>query len=358
MKRLLYLLSMCLFAHTAMAQITITSADMPIAGDTIRHSNASIFLTNVNLNDTGANKTWDYSNMIPLSQALDSFRTPTDISFTYFLLPAGCVGLRTNVDILTGLPLPVPISDVYSFYQVQNTPVNAYVTKALGASVSGISLPFTYTDVDERFFFPITYGRRDSSTYLENISLPTVGSIKISGYRITKADAWGTIKTPYYSTPTPCLRVRSEIHEIDSITLSTGAPIAYPRNSVEFRWMVNGDHYPALFCTANLINPTTVAIASIDFRDVYRPDLNPSAVNNTNSPFTLIQAYPNPSSNGVYTLTLPESWNNFTTEVFDMQGKAVSSGTTREVNISTLPKGDYLIIVTHGIDRGLVKVTK
>ena len=59
------LLPIALVFSTALtAQITITSADMPNAGDSVLISVANSIDTN-DINLTGANYTWDYSTLIP-----------------------------------------------------------------------------------------------------------------------------------------------------------------------------------------------------------------------------------------------------------------------------------------------------
>lgn len=46
--------------NAAMAQITITASDMPVAGDTLRYS-LMADATSIDLSQAGANVDWDFS---------------------------------------------------------------------------------------------------------------------------------------------------------------------------------------------------------------------------------------------------------------------------------------------------------
>ena len=201
----------------------------------------------------------------------------------------------------------------------------------------------------------------DSSNHLLDIAIPTLGGIKQKGYRKTRVDGWGTITTPYYTTPVNCIRVRSEIHEIDSVSLF---PIAFPRNTVEYKWLVNGDHYPALWVTSNLLPGGTETISNIRYRD------NPLAVIDTAIDtaagvpvvarnMVSLRAWPNPATSGTVTLELPSGWKIFSAELFDMNSRSVGVfNNQRELNIRFLPAGQYLCRVISGGNEGYVMITK
>ena len=63
------------FTSILSAQISITSADMPNAGDSVLIS----VTTTIDTNDvtlTGANYTWDYSTLVPNFQRFEKFDSP------------------------------------------------------------------------------------------------------------------------------------------------------------------------------------------------------------------------------------------------------------------------------------------
>src|SRR6188474_3221851 len=72
MNKTLLLILACLFTCQLRAQITVTSADMPSSGDTVRRSITFDF-TGIVPDSTGANYTWDYSTLVADSQTVDTF---------------------------------------------------------------------------------------------------------------------------------------------------------------------------------------------------------------------------------------------------------------------------------------------
>src|ERR1700739_2227788 len=79
--------SLLLFASTipAVSQITISQADMPQPGDTIRlsMSNDTVGLPTPAL--TGAGITWNYSALVPRSQTIDTFLSVSSTPLAYQL---------------------------------------------------------------------------------------------------------------------------------------------------------------------------------------------------------------------------------------------------------------------------------
>jgi hypothetical protein len=177
------------------------------------------------------------------------------------------------------------------------------------------------------------------------------------GYRKTTVDGWGTIVTPFFSQPVDCIRLRSEIHEIDTISTSIPIPfqIGIPRNTVEYKWLAKNEHYPVLWITTTLVagNETVTAVR---YRDYYRPGLLNVANNSITS--SLI-AYPNPSVDGKVTITIPADWKEYTIEVYDMQSrKVLSANNTPSLNMQELSKGNYLGVVNHNGAADFVVLTR
>lgn len=362
MKKLLTLLGLVLCIESQ-AQITITSADMPVAGDTLRYSIASPATdTFIVLTDTGASVSWNYS-LTPTSQAVDTYKTATSVNILYALtVPASAYGYKV-ADSLPGAP--VSIKQLYTFYEDHSSCFDAV---SFGANVSGLPTASNYSKNDTLFNFPLSYGRTDSSNYALNISLATIGSLKQTGYRKRRVDGWGTITTPYYTSGIACIRVRSEIHEIDSVTFS-GASFGFPRNTVEYRWLVNGDHYPALFVITTLLPAGGgERISSIRYRDSLRTfdttstppvDTVNNGVRQVAENIAMLKAYPNPAISGIVTIDVPKAWTTFTIDVFDNQSRQVASVANKRVlNLRALPPGQYLARVISGSQVGYVLITR
>ncbi len=355
MKRLLTIIATTLTCNYGHAQITITGADMPVAHDTFAYSTVQPAGVTINPGDSGANFSWNYP-LVGTSQGMDIFKTAAEVSpLLSFTLPPGLYGYRV-ADSIPGLGIlmaGITIQNMYTYFQHLAIP-SAYVAVAFSASINSIPLGTTYTDPDVWYTFPLAYGHTDSFNYKLPINIPTIGGITQAGYRKTVVDGWGTISTPYYTTPVNCIRVRSEINEIDSIDFS-GTSFGLPRNSVEYKWLVNGDHFPALWVTSSVIGGNEV-ITNIRYRDHI---VDKTVVPNTGNADANVSAYPNPSLNGIYTLSIPSGWGNFHVDVFDMRSAMIASQDNNSViNLQSLPAGNYVARVISGTNLAFVPLVK
>ena len=167
----------------------------------------------------------------------------------------------------------------------------------------------------------------------------TEGSLKQTGWRKTSVDGWGTIKTPYFTTPVQVLRVRSEVNEMDSITYLT-TKLAIPRHYVDYKWLANGEHYPALWITTNVVGTSEVP-TTVRYRDrqvlVGVPSVNRSA--------QPLEVYPNPAAGADLHVRVPAEWRQFNVHLFDMNGRLLRSA-ANAVTISTadLAAGQYIVV--------------
>ncbi len=333
---------------------------MPVSGDTLRYSFAPLPDSLISPADSGANRTWNYA-LSPTRQAVDTYKLAATVNLTYaFTVGLTAVGYKVadSFPIPGGL-LPVSIQQVYTFFENKTSP-SRFQAQAFAAVISGLPTPINYTNPDVWYFFPLAYGNEDSANYKLNIALPGLGGIKQVGNRRSRVDGWGTITTPYYTTPVNCIRVRSVIHEIDSLSISAFPSIGFPRNSVEYKWMVNGDHYPALWVTSNVgFGGTGETITSIRYRDVYRDTTRVSGVAEVAPAVMEIKVVPNPVTNGIVSLEIPDSWKNFEVGLYDIHSRRVATFSNEKlINISELPAGTYVGIVISGKQTGYVKITK
>lgn len=348
MNRWLAVIALTSIFNSAHAQITITAADMPVAGDTLRYSNVNALGATISTADSGAGMTWAY-DLVATSQGVDTYKTGAQVNPLYFTtIPATAAGIKV-ADSIPGISLLVPgisISNIYTFYDKLSSPPS-YIAESFAAAIVGIPIAANYTMPDAIYFFPLTYNRHDSSNYAFHFNLLTAGSIKQSGYRKTSADGWGTITTPYYTTPVNCLRVRSELHEVDSVNFG-GNDFGLPRVTAEYKWLINGEHYPALIVTSQVLAGNEVP-TQIRYRDAYRPDLNTTAVTSAPATNTSITAYPNPTANGLVNLSIPASWTGFYVELFDAMSRPVGTyKNQRELDMHALPSGNYVARITSG----------
>lgn len=359
MRRLICTIGLLSWLCNAHAQISITAADMPVPGDSLRYSNMNVFSALSLVGDGGENMTWNY-DLSPVSQGMDTYKRPSQVS-PFLALSLGnvnCYGYKV-ADSIPGLGLllsGLTISDLYTFYNKENIP-SCFAAEAFSAAIAGFPVGAAYTEPDVLYMFPLTYGREDSTGFELNMGAASFGSIMQKGYRKTRVDGWGTITTPYFTTPTPCIRVRSEIVEIDSVVLDSMA-FGIPRTTVEYKWLVNGEHYPALFISTLSIAGFEVPLTA-RFRDKYRPELN-TRVRNITVDKQDVFAYPNPASEGWVRFELPDAWTtNYYIEIFDAQGKSVMSAQNkRQFDVSMLPTGNYLVRITSGDATAYVKLLR
>jgi hypothetical protein len=340
------------------AQITIAESDMPVRGDTLRYSNANTALGTSFAADSGANIVWDYV-LNPTSQGVDHYKRPAEVNplFGFTISNPSCYGCKI-ADSIPGIGLiasGITIADLHTFYSMMVTP-RCFAAEAFGAKVAGFPVGAVYEVPDAVYMFPLEFGDNDSSDFHLKFGAATFGSIEQKGYRKTRVDGWGTIQTPYFPTPKPCIRVRSELNEIDSVSLS-GMSFGLPRVTIEYKWLVNGEHYPALLVSAISVGGLEI-VTSTRYRDYYRPELN-TKVRNITADNQDVLVYPNPAADGWVRFELPDSWTDFHTELFDAQGKSVGAWSNqRQLNLAALPSGNYLARIISGGNTAYVKVVR
>lgn len=341
MKQLFLSIAACCVALSAIAQITITSADMPVKGDTLRFSTALPLGLNSLLNDTGANKTWNVDTLTPVTQRLIEYKSALHVNPVYgFTIAASAYGYMV-ADSLGGVSsqLPVSIKEVYTFFNKKGTaPNDRFIAEGFGAKIAGAPVPANYSNEDELYFFPLDYGDKDTSDYSLKINIPTVGSTVQTGDRYTSVDGWGTIKTPFFTTAQSCLRIRSEVNGVDSVQLGSFPAVGIPRQSIDYIWLVKGEHYPALWITANMVG-STPTITNVRYRDTYRV----LSVDDTKAGSVAVdfKIYPNPATESLH-IDVPVT--QFSVSVFDMQGRnVINSENNKMLDISGLAAGNYII---------------
>ncbi|OJW81906.1 MAG: hypothetical protein BGO69_15580 [Bacteroidetes bacterium 46-16] len=353
MKRFFLLLILCTAVFQLHAQISITSADMPVSGDTLRHSSANILAANIILTDSGANHSWDYSSLSPASQQVDTYKTAMQVNPLYAVtISPSAYGYKIADSFPLPQAVPVSVTNPYTFFRQLSNP-SRFAAVAFAASIANIPTPANYSDDDEWYYFPLSYGNEDTSTFALHFGTAALG-ITQQGTRTTKVDGWGTIVTPYYTSPVNCIRLRSVVDEVDSITFNA-ITFPLPRNYVEYKWLANGEHYPALWVTADIAFQNNETIRTIEYRDSARP----LAIATPKPVTTLIKVYPNPATHGTVNLDIPAAWQKFSVEVFDISGRLQMSTTgMRQLDVHLLPVGQYLVRISSGGNTAYAMVTR
>lgn len=354
MIRSILLVMALLCTCTAEAQISITESDMPVRGDKLRYSNATAAGANF-ASDGGANKTWNYS-LTATSQGIDEYKRPSEVNplFGLTITNPTCYGYKI-ADSIPGIGLiasGITINNLHTFFSILSTP-RCFAAEAFGATISGFPLGSMYTQPDAWYHFPLEYGDVDSTDFDLTFGAATFGSIQQKGYRKTTVDGWGTITTPYYTSPVSCIRVRSEINEIDSVSIS-GTTFGLPRTTIEYKYMTNVAHYPALWVTA-----ISVGGAEINATTRYYDPLPASVPTETTHYPEQVKAYPNPVQNGTVYFEIPAHWTQYVIEVFDINGKNVGTAiNSNKVDMSPWPAGTYIARISAGTATAYVTINK
>ncbi len=360
-KRLLSLVAFLPFFVTA--QISITSSNMPVSGDTCRYSTANVSAVG-NYSATGTNFSWSFS-LTPTGQEIRKFQASAQTPyFFYFFFP------KYGEKILDSLPLPnipgnpISIRNIYSFYRKVTSP-SSFNSEGLGLTMSGIPIGATYSDEDELYKFPLAYGNRDSTTF--KLSTPSNSLIpftyKKQGYRITEADGWGTITTPYGTAS--CLRVVTTQYSIDTIAISA-LPVGlnkfgFPNYMRSYQWLTAGEKIPYLEVMGNVVagnfTPTQVR-----YRDRARVI---TAIQEENAFSPVISVFPNPAVDEL-TITTAQQQEALSMEMTDLQGKVVKEWLSGEgqgpvnqhkISVAGMAKGLYILNASGKTGRQSLKIS-
>lgn len=349
-------LSLSLFcAFAATAQITITSADMPNANDSLYVSNAATIGTH-DPAETGAGFNWDYSDLKPVSQMPQKFDAPAKFPSIYKLLFNQfntSYGKNNPLVISTNIP-GIKIDAAYDFFKESGTSLNQI---GVGYMINGTPLPFAYKHPDVIYRFPMNFLNRDSCDFDFGLALPGYGYYGQSGHRQNSVDGWGELKTPLrtYST----LRILSIVDITDTLYIEQdssgfGFPIKRPTR-YEYKWFTAGSKIPVLQVDVMVVNNQQVATAT--FIDTLRKDVIHIGIDeNGNQPLSL-QVYPNPAQDQFNLHYDLPSRSPVTITIHDMTGREVIQVTKenqmagiheQQVNTSTLSSGIYFLLLRSG----------
>ena len=251
-----YLAIAGLFASVSICsgQISITKSNMPASGQNIIYSTSN---DSIDVSKTGADTTWDYSHITPVSQDTYKYISPASANIIYSLLYSGDAALNVKVAGQKG---------AYEFFKTSST---EYTQEGVGISIPAIQLPIsiTYNPVDVIYHFPVKYGNVDSASFLGSTTLSTF-TIKLQGKRKNTVDGWGKVVTPY-NTYT-CIRLKSVVHEIDSV-LGT----AVDNSRIEYKWLSTSEQIPVLEAVVTSGIQGAGGGMTLYYRDSYKHIVNP-----------------------------------------------------------------------------------
>jgi hypothetical protein len=303
MKRIIGVLILGVMAAGGRAQITVTSNDMPQAGDTLRVSMTNV--VTVDYTKTAYDTTWDFSMLTPVTQRVEGFVGMASVppEYWFVFIPSVVSNLASPTN--TNLQIPgFPVSDSYTFF---NNTGSGFNDVGSAYKVAGIPLPMKYDVPDLYYSFPLSPGMNWNSASQASISLPSMAYMRTSRTRTSIADGWGTLITPFGTFNT--IRVKSVLIQDDSVYLDTlGVGIPMYRDITQYKWLANGEGIPVLQVNVEL------GMVSAIYRDVYRPGANPLAVDL--GPDTSVVKYQSVTLTPAITNGVPPYryiWSNFDT---------------------------------------------
>lgn len=320
-----------LISLQVIAQPSITSSSMPKAGDTLRYSTASPTSLPANFETGGANMSWDFSKLTPLTQTLNNYYSASKTPYGFYFF--GQIGQKTADTIGAG---PITLTNVYSFYTNSS---KVFKAEGIGYQYSGFPLASMYKDDDEIYQFPLNFGDIDTSTFNFKFSIPgDLFALVQSGTRVNNADGWGTIKTPFGEYK-DVLRLKTFVDEIDTVTSQFGKfPI--PRKTLTYRWLSTTERIPVMEVQGTIVAQTgKFTPTQVRYRDGYIAKLSTGDVSQEG-----LVLYPNPG-NGVVVISGLKAGEHWVMR--DIMGKEMRINRVGEAGFDSgdLPAGVYFISV-------------
>lgn len=337
---------------TSFAQIHLILSDFATKNDTVRMSEATP--TTIDFSTTGANQTWDFSNLNPTSQTLIHFPdmssagplagfefgafSPPQYRADYYLpatdLPIGTIG---------NLLPTIQIEDVFRYFNRIDTAINAV---GLSISTSMGNIPKKSDTIETYYKIPLDYSDHYTSRGYTNMDFnPFFDAIYIQHRgRNTTVDGYGTINTPFGSFQ--ALRVHHIINEVDSFYInysgfSQWIPIPVP-TSHEYEWWAKDQKLPVMKIVTTEVGGNET-VTKITYRDKFRYDLVASIAENK---AIEIGIYPNPASDK---LTIKANQPIQKIALFNLNGqllmeKSFNSSEKAIIDVSNFTKGQYFVV--------------
>ncbi len=272
----LLLFSAGLAALPAAAQgPTITQADMPVTGDTLRLSRGVGL--GIDFQTTGPNQTWDFSTLTPVSQRVAEFLDPLAGAGPLILFTFGPLGGANRASVATPTQLPIDslpgagglnFGDLRGYFRRQAAD---YRQVGFSAAVNGLAVPVTFASGQQDIVYrlPLSFASAaDSSDSYFEANVPGTAFLSQQQRRVNEPDGWGSLTTPFGTFAT--VRVRTRLDAFDSLAISGQMPIALQLPTrYEYKWLAVGQHVPLLTINTALIGGNET-VTGVEYRDIYR----------------------------------------------------------------------------------------
>lgn len=337
MRRLLLLFFTSFCISQTYGQVTIVRNDLPIINDTVRITNTDI--SGIDYTQTGANFAWNFSQLPARGEEIMEYKAALQTDYRLYFLGLTYFGLKGGDLTIGGYGL----KDIYNFYEIDNS---KYGIKGIGVKFQDAPLAAVYSKLDKIFSLPLRFGQKDSNQYAFKVEIPSLGTYKGDGVRVTEVDGWGDITTPYGTFP--CLRTKSVVNGTDSIIATVfgfevklGLPVA----KVEYQWWAKGQKSPVMS-----VEGRTVGSNFIPVKTYYRgTEINiPTSVQ---SPQLSLEwnMYPVNGQKG-WNISIPNEYLGSDLHIYHLNGQLVQSLKLHN-NIQQIssqgPSGMYIAVLNN-----------
>lgn len=230
----------CAVGHLMNAQPVIGVGDLPQGGVLYTRTNAAPPPNAGEVETSGANVTWDFSNLIGTEAQDTEYFPMSSASFTAQLFLSSADHFTSFAFPEFPMELPIPIDGANLYYEYGD---EAYQAIAIGLG-SGLDLPLLMEDAEERLPLPCEYGASLDATSAFTVDL---GLLFYATEQTTdiEVDAWGTLLLP--GGEFDCLRVKRTFSALDTIYVAA-ADIGFtvPREGTVYEWYAPGEGMPVL----------------------------------------------------------------------------------------------------------------
>jgi len=337
----LFILAALFLSLQSFAQITLVESDLPTDGD----SRVVSILNDLGTFDfvsTGANYTWDFSQMVPQSQDTIAFisASNTSLPVTYIAAfnnfvtdPEHDADVANKQDYENPIPT-VTFEDFYAFYKIES---DAYIQVGAGITVNSAPLPVLFNPMDTILMLPAVFGNMDTCFSSFSADIPTLGYYSEQRTRYNSIDGWGTLTTPYGTFDALRILSYSEIH--DSLYYEAyGMGFPMDRTETEYKWYAKNHPIPVLQV---IIRDGMSGSTTITYIDTVR-NLSVAEMQHAE-----ISIYPNPATD-VISLQMPNYKFPCEASVFDLSGRELMrvSLESSQLNVAELKPGMYMITVS------------
>lgn len=351
MKKIAMLCILTISILNVFCQQTLTKDYMPNTGDTIFYQS---LVSTDDFSATGANYTWNFSSIVGLTWAADTFVTVLSTPLTYnavfnniILYPKYKATVASPQGDIT-IPPSTTISNVYYYFKETDT---AFAQVGLAANISGVPAPIKFDNIDFMYKFPSTMGSIDSCYSSFNIDIPSLGSLNRKQNRYNEYDGWGTLYTPIDTFEV--FRIKTTLIAHDTLIYNS-MPIPLTTNTVEYKWFSPTHRNPVFLVSivqSQFSNTTTVKYLD-------HPQLHVGIQESSSAAFNIV---PNPFNNQL-TITANASEKIEKVRLFNITGAEITLNTpTSDNNIlifntQNLSHGTYIveIVSNKGIERKVV----